>query len=70
MQNQKQIAILDEAQIRDFESFILEIPGKFSNPILAKFSSFKRLIKEELPQSEQATDVLQEAQKAPEQEIK
>lgn len=46
-------AALDEKQIEEFEAFILEIPGKFSNPILAKFSTYKRRV---LPQPpEQAT---------------
>lgn len=41
-------AALDEKQIEEFEAFVLEIPGKFSNPILAKFSTYKRRV---LPQT-------------------
>lgn len=40
-----QILLLNPEQIQELEEFILEIPGKFANPILAKLHSYKRTIK-------------------------
>jgi hypothetical protein len=56
-------ALLDEKQIAEFEAFVLEIPGKFCNPILAKFHTYKRRV---LPNTETAAAPEQPKETAPE----
>lgn len=45
MKEGSHVIILDENQIQEFQEFILEIPGKFANPILAKLHTYKRVVK-------------------------
>lgn len=47
---------MDEDQIKEFENFILQIPGIYCNPILAKFNTYKRVIKPEPKKTEFFSD--------------
>ena len=63
-------AVLDEAQIEEFEAFVLEIPGKFSNPILAKFSNYKRRVLPQVPEQAATKEAAPETEQNQEEKPK